>query len=223
MGTMFVLEKFENIYKSLSKHHAMSSSYNNQSKRQTEACIKFVIRTIQKCHETNTDINMALLQIRSTMISPRFPRQPTLLFNRLTRSIPPQFNRQLVLYDNDESNPTVLIYRHPQSNEATYTHKNIPSLPTGSTAVVQQEDGQLWMHGTIIWHGSKDHNGSHRIRMTKMGYVVTRRETCEGHPYISRGLSQKRSTENQPTMADRFNKLVDQFKQLCKNEHSIKV
>ena len=31
-----------------------------------EACIKFLKETVKKCSETNTDINLALLQIRQT-------------------------------------------------------------------------------------------------------------------------------------------------------------
>ena len=41
----------------------MALSYNHQSNGEAEVCIKFVKRNI-KCFETNTDIYLALLQIR---------------------------------------------------------------------------------------------------------------------------------------------------------------
>ena len=105
-GTNSVSQKFENFCKCLSIHHAMSSSYNHQSNRQGEACIKFVKRMIQTCIETNADIYMALLQNRSTPISPRSPSLAMLLFNRPKRGILPKFNRLLVLCNNNESQTT---------------------------------------------------------------------------------------------------------------------
>ena len=59
---------------------------------------------MKKCFETNANIFMALMQIRSTPICPRLPCPATLLFNRLTRDILPKFNRHPVLCNNDESN-----------------------------------------------------------------------------------------------------------------------
>ena len=48
-------------------------------------------------------IYMALLQIRLALIIPRLQSPAALPFNRPTRGILPQFNRQLVLHDNDKS------------------------------------------------------------------------------------------------------------------------
>ena len=55
-GTNVVPEKFKNFYKHLSIHHAVSSSYNNQSNGQTEASLKLVIRNMKRCYETNDDV-----------------------------------------------------------------------------------------------------------------------------------------------------------------------
>ena len=56
----------------------------------------------------------------------------------------------LILCDNDRSNLTTLTDRQPQSKEDIDNHKNIPSLPTGSTVAVQQEESRLQIHGPII-------------------------------------------------------------------------
>ena len=50
--------------------HKKFSSYNDQSNGRAEACIKFVKRTMKKSFDTNADINLALLQIRSIPIGP---------------------------------------------------------------------------------------------------------------------------------------------------------
>ena len=58
----------------------------------------------EKCFETNADIYMTLLWIRSTLNSLGLPSLATFLLNRLTRGILPQFNRQDVVCDIHESN-----------------------------------------------------------------------------------------------------------------------
>ena len=79
-----------------------------------------------------------------------------LLFTRPTRVMLPTFSRPPVLCDNNEGTHTVLINRQPQISEDVDTHENIPFLTTGSTVAVQQEDGRLWTHGTIVKLGSEE-------------------------------------------------------------------
>ena len=74
---------------------------------------------------------MALLQIRSTPIIPA--SLAMLRFNRLTRGIIPKFSRQLVLYNNDETNLIVHLERQPLANQDADVCKNILFLPIGST------------------------------------------------------------------------------------------
>ena len=64
----------------------------------------------KKCHDTNVDIYMALFLYMACVIKPSYTP-----LNRPTRGTLPRFNRQLVLYDNDDSNLTVLVYRQPKS------------------------------------------------------------------------------------------------------------
>ena len=110
---------------------------------------------------------MSFLQIRSTVISPRLPSLAELLFNRLMRGILLRFNRQPIMYDNDESNLSVLIERQAYSNEDKDTGKNITLPPIGTTVTVHWEDGGPWTHGTIVGHGSSDHHErSYKMRVT---------------------------------------------------------
>ena len=66
--------------------------------------------------ETNADIYVALLQIRSTPISPRLSGQVTLQFNRPPRGILLKFNRQPVLCGNDNSNLIVHLEKQPKAS-----------------------------------------------------------------------------------------------------------
>ena len=74
------------------------------------------------CIMANAEIYMAMLQIGKTPISHMLPSLAMLLYHRPTRGMLPQFNRQPVLCDNDQSYFTALIDRWPQSNEAIDTN-----------------------------------------------------------------------------------------------------
>ena len=67
----------------------------------------------EKCYETNADIYMSLLLIRSIPISPRLPCQATLLFNRPMGGILLGLSRPAIPCDNDENN-LALINSQPQ-------------------------------------------------------------------------------------------------------------
>ena len=101
-GTNFILEKFQELYRKLKIHHAVSLSYNNQIKGQVEAYINFVKCTMKKCFYTNQDVNLALLQMRSTPVRNGLPSPATVLFNRPIRELSPMINRMLMLYDYDD-------------------------------------------------------------------------------------------------------------------------
>ena len=104
----------------------------------------------------------------------------------------------------------MVICRQYQLNEDIDIHK------IWSTVTVQCEDGQLWMHGTKIGHGSCDHNGrSYTVRVTKMGCTIarTKRHVKGTHISVEEYLINEVIRANSPQVADRLNELVDQFMQ----------
>ena len=102
---------------------------------------------------------MSLLQIRSRHFSQGLLSPDILLVNRPSGGLLLRLSRPSMVCDDDESNHTVLTNRQPFSNKDTDTQRNISFLPTGSTVVVQQEDGGSWMQRMIIGHGSEDQTG----------------------------------------------------------------
>ena len=112
VGTTFIAEKLENFCKCPAIWHDVSSSYSHQGIPQAVACITFVQRTV-KCQETNADIHVYLLKIRSTLVSPGLLGPVMCLFNRPTRYLLPRVYRTPIMCDNDESNHAVLS-RQPQ-------------------------------------------------------------------------------------------------------------
>ena len=85
LGKNFVSEKSQDFCSCLDIHHVLSLSYNHQSNGQVEAYPKIIKQTMKKCLETNADIYMASLQIRSTLLDPGLLSLATLLFNRPIR------------------------------------------------------------------------------------------------------------------------------------------
>ena len=90
---------------------ATSSLYHHESNGQVEACIKFINHTMKKCIETNEDIHVALVQIRSVPLEPGLQSPTTLLFNCPILGIMPITNRQPVNLDNDYEHYEVLVNR----------------------------------------------------------------------------------------------------------------
>ena len=78
---------------------------------------------MKNCFETDVDINMALLQIRSTPIGHGLLSLVTLLFKRPSRALLPKFRRPPMLFDNNESNHTVLAKSKSFVNIYSYSQK----------------------------------------------------------------------------------------------------
>ena len=65
----------------------------------------------QKCIDTKSDICIALLQVRSTLVEPGLPSPAMLLFNHPIQSIMPIVNRPLINSNNDGEHHEVLVNR----------------------------------------------------------------------------------------------------------------
>ena len=108
-GTNLVSEKFEEFCKKLKIHHALSSAYSNQSKGQAEACIKFVKRAMKKCVDTNSNANLALLQIRYMPIGLILLTPASILLNRPVRGLLSKIGRAPILFGSDDDHHNALL------------------------------------------------------------------------------------------------------------------
>ena len=117
---------------------------------------------------------MVLLQIRTTPLWQGFPSLATLLFNCLVHGIMPVIDRKPVSVDNDDELHKKLTHRQGKNDPNNDTLQVFVSIPIGSTVVVQQEDGGLWTHGTIVGKGDHHHhNRSYKIQVTTTGRITT--------------------------------------------------
>ena len=88
-GINFISDKFRQFCRQLKIEHAITSSHH-KSNGQVEACVKLMKYTIKMYFDNNDDVNLALLQMRSTPIAAGLPSPATLLFNRPIRALLPK-------------------------------------------------------------------------------------------------------------------------------------
>ena len=115
----------------------------------------------------------------------------------------------------------LLPQRQPHVNKDTDTHENILFLPTGSMVTVQHKDGGCWTHGTVVRHTSYgDHGKSYRIRVLKMGYIISRTDRhVKTTPITVEEYLENEVVKKDKTVGEnRVDKLVDHYTKLYENE-----
>ena len=137
---------------------AITSSFLHQSNGQVEICIKFVKCTIKKDLTNKDDINIVLLQIRSTPIGTRLPSPATRLFNRPIRALLPQKNKEPINLNADDKQYEALKAYQDKYLKATDTCKDSFPFPIGPTVSVQHKDGRPWTHGVVEEANDTDHH-----------------------------------------------------------------
>ena len=76
--------------------------------------------------------------------------------------------------DNGDEHYEALVNRQAKNGKKYDTARNYYLFSIGSTVAVQQQDGGLWLHGTVVGRGDHKHNNrSHKIRVTKTGHIIT--------------------------------------------------
>ena len=101
-STNFVSDRFQKFCRAINVEQATSSVYHHQSNGQVEPCIKFIKRTLKKYAESGRDINMALLQICTTLLGPGLLSLAALLFNRQVRGIMSVLDHKPIGQDHDD-------------------------------------------------------------------------------------------------------------------------
>ena len=76
--------------------------YYHKNNGQVEACLKYLKCTIEKCNDTNQDINVALLQTWSTLVGVGLASLAAVLLNRPIEALLPKMNRAPINRDNDD-------------------------------------------------------------------------------------------------------------------------
>ena len=155
-GMSFVSKKFRDFCRCLTICQVISSSYNHQSNRHTEACIRIIKRAMKKCISTNRDVNLVLLQIKSTAMRSGLPSLGTLLFNKLKSGIMPKLKRPPIFDDGDDDDDDddcdAFIKRQQHAHKNNDTDKDSLLVPTGSTAAVQRKMAVQWTHCMVVGH-----------------------------------------------------------------------
>ena len=143
VGTSFVSKIFRTSCKKLNIKQVASSSYYYQSNGQVEACITFVKWTMKKLFDTNADVYLALLQIRSMPEGLGLPIKITILFSRPVRALISRVHIAPLNYGCNKNHHNVLNMHENKSLESSDTLKEPIIIPIGSTVATQCKYGGL--------------------------------------------------------------------------------
>ena len=84
----------------------------------------------------------------------------------------PVLDHKPVRQDYDDNHHSKLVdrqYKNDNDTSPVFSH-----IPIGSAVAVQQEDGGLWTHGTIVDTGNHNHHDrSYTIQLTTNGRCIT--------------------------------------------------
>ena len=161
-GTHFILEKFQELCIKLKINHMASSFYDHQSSGHVESFVKLIKCAMKKCFDAKKDVNLALLQIRSTTIGYGLPSPA----NRLIRGLLTKIIRIPMLYDFNDDHYYALKQRQQWADKHD-TYIDLTIIPVALTVAVQRGDGGLWRHDIVVEHGTKKHNNrSYKIHIT---------------------------------------------------------
>ena len=150
-GTNFVSDKFRQFCKTINVEQAVSSVYHQQSNGQVEACIKFVKHTFTKCANSGNDMNMALLQIYTTLLGQDLLSLATLMFNRQVCGIMPVLDHRPIGQDcDDEHHRKLLDRQHRNGNDASQVFASLPIQSSCSGPVRRWWTMDPW---DSDWHG----------------------------------------------------------------------
>ena len=98
-----------------------------------------------------------------------------LLFNCLVHSVMLIIDRKPIAQDNNDEHHSKLVHMQQKNDTNNDASSVFASIPIGSTVTVQQEDGGLWTHGTIVEKREHNcHDQSYTIQLT----ATSRRITC---------------------------------------------
>ena len=109
-----ILDKFKTFCRCLNIEQAFSSLHHNHSNTGRSMHQTYKANT-QKCCDTKSDPDIALLQIRSTPLMPGLPSLTTLLFNCPIRDVMPTINRPPIGVNNSDDHYEELIKRQTKN------------------------------------------------------------------------------------------------------------
>ena len=125
----------------------------------------------------------------------------------------PIINRLPINSDNDDEQYKALFNRQAKNDKKYDTTRNYHLFSMGSTVAVQQEDGGLWTHGTVVGRGDPSHkNRSYTIRVTKIGCIITRKSKyIKAKPITAEQYLRDQLTQH---MEDPLDKILKQHEPL---------
>ncbi|KAJ3647390.1 hypothetical protein Zmor_019269 [Zophobas morio] len=115
-----------------------------------ERAIQTVKNIIKKCYETNTDLNLALLDYRNTPVSNCILSPSELLFNRKTRTLIPIKNNMLTPKNINFKKQRQLLVDRQNKQKCYYDRasRKLRALRINEKVYIRKND--IWIPGSVV-------------------------------------------------------------------------
>ena len=151
-----------------------------------------------KIRETNYDSDLALLQIKSTLVGLGLPSPDMLLFNGLDMGLMLRIDKTPVTHNHNEEHHNTLQVHQNKAIENNHTLKDLFVMPTGSAVAIQCKDGQIWTHDTIDkQEDTNDISQSYRIHNIKTEFILIKTKTHQKKTNSSRAIPKRTISTSQ--------------------------
>lgn len=147
-GSQYASQSFKEFAKEWDFRHVTSSPRYPQSNGFIERQVQTVKSTIYKAKKTNTDVNLALLCLRSTPIDSQLPSPSELLHGRKTRSNLPAKIPNSVAHK-DAVTERLQLRQDKQTSYFDKKAHELPPLAVGQQVRVQNQDTGRWTPATV--------------------------------------------------------------------------
>ena len=168
----------------------ITSSYHHQSNGQVKGCIQLIKYTIKECLGSNNDVNLVLLQMRSTSMCVGIPSPAMQPFNRPIWGLSHQMNKDPIDISNNDAQYEALKAYQNKYVKNNDNHKDSLSFPAGSIVTVQHEDGRPWTHKVTNEVNSSNQKGRYyiirvmniwRLQVQNMRHICSTPVTASGN------------------------------------------
>ena len=154
--TQFTFSTFGDFSRTYGFENTTTSPYYPQANGFIERNVQTVKNLLQKCKESGSDPQLAMLCLRTTPVDHHLPSPAELLNNRMYQSNLPGVSRPVILLNQQTDQEASSKLQHRQILQKFYhdrSAKELPPLPTGSSVSLFNPLNKKWEPGTVQSQG----------------------------------------------------------------------
>ncbi|XP_014671070.1 PREDICTED: uncharacterized protein K02A2.6-like isoform X3 [Priapulus caudatus] len=149
-GPQFASQEYKAFAQEWGFQHVTSSPHYPQSNGLAERAIQTVKRTLTKVKESNGDLHLALLSLRTTPVDTDLPSPAELLQGRKMRNTLPDKLSSLSAAQTDTYEKLIARQNKQKENYDCRGVKELPPLRTGEKVLTYEHNTGVWSPATVV-------------------------------------------------------------------------